>query len=251
MLRQSQHITKAEKYAYVEKVIEMLGMSEYAEAVVGVRGRGLNVERRKLLSIGVELAAKPSLLLFLDEPTTGLDSQSAYGVVNFLRMLADNGQCVLCTIHQPSVTLFQQFDRVMLLVEGGKTAYFGNIGPGSMEMINYFQKYGARLCTQEENPAEYMIEVVSQDSLNWSEIWRNSEENHEVMQTLNQIHHNESNGEAGATKVKGRGLPTRLVEFAMPFHVQLYYVTVRIFQQNWRTPKYVWAKLMLAAASSM
>ena len=44
-------------------------MEAYAEAVVGVTGEGLNVEQRKRLTIGVELAAKPDLLLFFDEPT--------------------------------------------------------------------------------------------------------------------------------------------------------------------------------------
>ena len=55
----------------------MLNMEEYAEAVVGVLGEGLNVEQRKRLTIGVELAAKPALLCFFDEPTSGLDSQTA------------------------------------------------------------------------------------------------------------------------------------------------------------------------------
>jgi ABC-type multidrug transport system permease subunit/ABC-type branched-subunit amino acid transport system ATPase component len=69
MLRQPASVSKEEKYAYVEEVISMLNMEEFAEAVVGVPGQGLNVEQRKLLTIGVELAAKPKLLLFLDEPT--------------------------------------------------------------------------------------------------------------------------------------------------------------------------------------
>jgi ATP-binding cassette subfamily G (WHITE) protein 2 (PDR) len=75
MLRQPKHVSKKEKYDYVEEVIKMLNMADFANAVVGVPGEGLNVEQRKLLTIGVELAAKPKLLLFLDEPTSGLDSQ--------------------------------------------------------------------------------------------------------------------------------------------------------------------------------
>ena len=47
----------------------LLEMEEYAEAVVGVPGEGLNVEQRKRLTTGIELAAKPDLLLFFDEPT--------------------------------------------------------------------------------------------------------------------------------------------------------------------------------------
>src|SRR5882762_1932663 len=72
LLRQSRNIPKAEKLAYVEEVIKLLDMQDFAEAVVGVPGYGLNVEQRKRLTIGVELAAKPDLLLFLDEPTSGL-----------------------------------------------------------------------------------------------------------------------------------------------------------------------------------
>ncbi|KAF9025521.1 hypothetical protein BDZ89DRAFT_1135425 [Hymenopellis radicata] len=43
-------------------------MEAYTDAVVGIPGEGLNVEQHKRLTIGVELAAKPQLLLFLDEP---------------------------------------------------------------------------------------------------------------------------------------------------------------------------------------
>ena len=86
-------------------------MEAYADAVVGVPGEGLNVEQRKRFTIGVEMAAKPALL-FLDEPTSGLDSQPAWSICALLRKLADNGQAILCTIHQPSAVLFQEFDRL-------------------------------------------------------------------------------------------------------------------------------------------
>lgn len=71
MLRQPKSVSKTEKYEFVEEVISMLNMQDFSEAIVGVPGEGLNVEQRKLLTIGVELAAKPALLLFLDEPTSG------------------------------------------------------------------------------------------------------------------------------------------------------------------------------------
>ena len=72
VLRQPKSVSKSDKYAFVEEVIKMLNMKEFSEAVVGQPGEGLNVEQRKLLTIGVELAAKPALLLFLDEPTSGI-----------------------------------------------------------------------------------------------------------------------------------------------------------------------------------
>lgn len=154
MLRQPKHISKAEKFEYVESVIDMLNMRDFANAVVGIPGEGLNVEQRKLLTIGVELAAKPSLFIFLDEPTSGLDSQSSWAICTFLRKLAASGQAVLCTIHQPSAMLFQAFDRLLFLAKGGKTVYFGDIGESSHTLLDYFESNGARKCGDQENPAE-------------------------------------------------------------------------------------------------
>jgi len=125
LLRQAESIPKAEKLAYVDEVIQLLEMQEYADAVVGVPGEGLNVEQRKRLTIGVELAARPPLLLFVDEPTSGLDSQTSWAILDLLEKLSKNGQSVLCTIHQPSAMLFQRFDRLLLLADRGKTVYFG------------------------------------------------------------------------------------------------------------------------------
>ena len=116
-LRQPYHVPKEEKDAYIEEVLELLELQPLADAIVF----SLNVEARKRLTIGVELASKPELLLFLDEPTSGLDGQSAWNIVRFLRKLADQGQAILCTIHQPSSLLFSSFDRLLLLESGGET----------------------------------------------------------------------------------------------------------------------------------
>lgn len=102
ILRQSHKIPKAEKLAYVDEIIHLLEMEPYAEAVIGVPGEGLNVEQRKRLTIAVELVGRPELLLFFDEPTSGLDSQTAWSICQLMRKLANNGQAILCTIHQPS-----------------------------------------------------------------------------------------------------------------------------------------------------
>lgn len=71
LLRQPKEVPKAEKYAYVEKIIDLLEMRDLAGATIGKIGSGLNQEQRKRVTIGVELASKPELLLFLDEPTSG------------------------------------------------------------------------------------------------------------------------------------------------------------------------------------
>ena len=90
-LRQPQSTPLEEKYAYVEEIISTLGMESYGEALVGDSdlGEGLNVEQRKMLSIGVELVAKPTLLIFLDEPTSGM-----YPSTNSIRRHIQSWGCV-------------------------------------------------------------------------------------------------------------------------------------------------------------
>lgn len=196
-----------------------------------------------MLTIGVELAAKPALLLFLDEPTSGLDSQSSWAIVAFLRKLADNGQAVLSTIHQPSSILFQEFDRLLFLAKGGKTVYFGDIGDNSETLLNYFEAHGARHCGEEENPAEFMLEIVGagasgKSTQDWHEVWKRSDECRGIQTELDRIHREKINEPA-------TGGGENHQEFAMPFSIQLSEVTLRVFSQYYRTPSYIWGKMML------
>lgn len=64
----------------------------------------------------------------ISEPTSGLDSAGAASIIRLLRKLAEDGQAILCTIHQPSSLLFESFDNLLLLSMDGVTAYFGPIG---------------------------------------------------------------------------------------------------------------------------
>lgn len=182
VLRQPKSVPREEKYDYVEEIIQILGMEDFAEAIVGSPGEGLYVEQRKLLSIGVELAAKPPLLVFLDEPTSGLDSQSSWTICSFLRKLSNQGQAALA-IHQPSAILFQTFDRLLFLAKGGKTVYFGEIGDQSHTLLDYFERNGARIFKESENPAESILEIVSgeaSDGPDWVKVWNESPEHQDV-----------------------------------------------------------------------
>ena len=160
LLRQPKEVPINEKYDYCEKVIDLLEMRPIAGATVGSHGSGLNQEQRKRLTIAVELASKPELLLFLDEPTSGLDSLAAFNIVRFLRRLADAGQAVLCTIHQPSAVLFEQFDELLLLKSGGRVVYNGPLGSDSKTLIDYFERNGAKKCSPHANPAEVCVHPI-------------------------------------------------------------------------------------------
>jgi ABC-type multidrug transport system ATPase subunit len=83
--------------------------------LVGVRGvNGLSTEQRKRLTVAVELVANPSII-FMDEPTSGLDARAAAIVMRAVKNVADTGRTVVCTIHQPSIEIFEAFDEVTIL----------------------------------------------------------------------------------------------------------------------------------------
>lgn len=248
-LRQPETVSKADKDSYVDYVIHLLEMEKYSEAIVGVAGEGLNVEQRKRLTIGVELAAKPKLLLFLDEPTSGLDSQTAWSVCKLIRKLADAGQAIVCTIHQPSAILLHEFDRLLFLQKGGQTVYFGDLGKDCATLINYFEKYGAPKCPADANPAEWMLEVVgaapgSHANQDYFEVWKNSTEYQDVQKELNRL-------ETELSKLPEDADPDSHKTYALPIYKQFFIVTKRVFQQYWRTNDYLYSKLLLVIIASL
>ncbi|KAJ5773236.1 CDR ABC transporter [Penicillium paradoxum] len=243
LLRQPKEVPIQEKYDYCETIIDLLEMRSIAGATVGTTGSGLNQEQRKRLTIAVELASKPELLLFLDEPTSGLDSLAAFNIVRFLRRLADAGQAVLCTIHQPSAVLFENFDELLLLKSGGRVVYNGPLGNDSKTLIDYFERNGGKECSPHANPAEYMLEVIGAGNpdykgQDWGDVWANSPESKQLSEELDSIIASRRNVQNNEKTNDDR-------EYAMPLYIQMVAVTKRAFVAYWRIPDYVLGKFML------
>jgi ATP-binding cassette subfamily G (WHITE) protein 2 (SNQ2) len=243
LLRQPKEVPIEEKYEYVERIIDLLEMRDIAGATIGRIGEGLNQEQRKRVTIGVELASKPELLLFLDEPTSGLDSQAAYNIVRFLRKLADAGQAILCTIHQPSAVLFEEFDELLLLKSGGRVVYHGPLGKDSRHLIDYFEHNGAKKCPRSMNPAEYMLEAIGAGDPNyrgndWADIWENSSDYQERVKEIQRLLEERRNATGNRVAEDDR-------EFAMPLGTQIVAVVKRCFTSYWRTPQYMIGKFAL------
>lgn len=112
--------------AKVNETLSNLGLSDKRNLKVGsVMNKTISGGQRKRLNIALELIREPSIL-YLDEPTSGLSSRDSEQVMDLLRELTLKGKLVFVVIHQPSSELYKMFDRVVILDEGGKLAYFGN-----------------------------------------------------------------------------------------------------------------------------
>ena len=101
---------------FVDEVMDLVELNPLRNALVGLPGvDGLSTEQRKRLTIAVELVANPSII-FMDEPTSGLDARAAAIVMRTVRNTVDTGRTVVCTIHQPSIDIFEAFDEVLLIL---------------------------------------------------------------------------------------------------------------------------------------
>lgn len=177
----------------------------------------------------------------VDEPTSGMDSQTAWSICTLLRKLADNGQAILCTIHQPSSQLFCMFDQLLLLNKHGETIYFGAVGPNASSLLAYFESRAGSKCPPDVNPADWVLEITdkappSEGQYTWAEVWRAGPHYKDAQLRLSEFE-----------RLKHESLPreNHLQEYATPWMSQLVIVCKRLFQEYWRDPLYLYTKVAL------
>ncbi|KAL0303556.1 UNVERIFIED_CONTAM: Pleiotropic drug resistance protein 2 [Sesamum radiatum] len=180
-LRLSPDVNKETRKMFVEEVMELIELNPLRDALVGLPGvDGLSTEQRKRLTIAVELVANPSII-FMDEPTSGLDARAAAIVMRTVRNTVDTGRTVVCTIHQPSIDIFEAFDELLLMKRGGQVIYGGPLGHHSHLLIEYFQSVpGVPEIKEGYNPATWMLDVSTpameaQLNVDFAEIYANSD----------------------------------------------------------------------------
>uniref|UniRef100_A0A673WXC2 Broad substrate specificity ATP-binding cassette transporter ABCG2 n=1 Tax=Salmo trutta TaxID=8032 RepID=A0A673WXC2_SALTR len=145
-LRLPRSVPQKEKEARVNDLITELGLTKVADAKVGTEMmRGISGGERKRTNIGMELIIDPSVL-FLDEPTTGLDASTANSVLLLLKRMANQGRTIIMSIHQPRYSIYRLFDSLTLLVSG-KQVY-----------------HGSYRCCAHNNPADFFLDVINGDS---------------------------------------------------------------------------------------
>jgi ABC-2 type transporter/ABC transporter len=130
--------------------------------------RELSGGQQKRLSIALELVDDP-LVLFLDEPTTGLDSSSSTQCIQLLKKLALEGKTIICTIHTPSALLFEMFDHIYALAEGNC------IYQGSVKNLVPFLSELDLICPEIYSPSDFLLEIATNDY---------GEQNHRLKQKI-------------------------------------------------------------------
>nr|WDA53445.1 abc transporter g family member 31 [Erycina pusilla] len=234
LLRLASHVDHETQKLFVEEVMELVELNTLRGALVGLPGiNGLSIEQRKRLTIAVELVANPSIV-FMDEPTSGLDARSAAIVMRTVRNIVNTGRTIVCTIHQPSIDIFESFDELLFMKRGGELIYAGPLGPNSRKIIEFFEAIPELPKIKDgENPAAWMLEVTSplmesHIGVNFADYYRRSklfQQNKELVENLNQP-------EDGTKELN---FPTN---YSQPFVSQ--YIAC-LWKQNlcyWRNPQY-------------
>ncbi|KAK9054686.1 hypothetical protein SSX86_025765 [Deinandra increscens subsp. villosa] len=180
-LRLASDVDEHKRKAFVDEVMDLVELNPIKNALVGLPGvNGLSTEQRKRLTIAVELVANPSII-FMDEPTSGLDARAAAIVMRTVRNTVDTGRTVVCTIHQPSIDIFEAFDELFLMKRGGQELYVGPVGRHSCDLIEYFEAIdGISKIKDGYNPATWMLEVSTSAQelslgVDFTVIYRNSD----------------------------------------------------------------------------
>jgi ABC-type multidrug transport system ATPase subunit len=246
-LRLAKDVNVKVRKAFVEEVMELVELSSLRQAIVGLPGiTGLSTEQRKRLTIAVELVANPSII-FMDEPTSGLDARAAAIVMRTVRNTVDTGRTVVCTIHQPSIDIFEAFDELLLLKRGGQVVYAGPLGHHSRKLIEYFEAVkGVPKISVGLNPSTWMLDITSHRSesslgVDFAEIYANSalyQRNEALVREL-------SKPAAGATDLS---FPTK---YSQPFWQQCMACSWKQHCSYWRNPLYNVVRLLFTTACAV
>lgn len=219
---------------FITEVMALVELDSLSDALVGRAGQsGLSVEQRKRLTIAVELVANPSIV-FMDEPTSGLDARAAAIVMRTVRNIVNTGRTIVCTIHQPSIDIFEAFDELLLLKRGGETIYCGPLGEHSADLITYFGGIqGVPPIKEGLNPATWMLEVSTpgaeqRTGVNFADVYKESEFARDYQKVIDEF----SQPKDGA---KPLHFPT---VYAKPFYRQYSINFWRFMITYWRTVEY-------------
>ncbi|CAB0043678.1 unnamed protein product [Trichogramma brassicae] len=144
--------SQSERKSAIDLILTEMGLYEHKSTQSGRLSGG----QKKRLAIALELISNPPIMFF-DEPTSGLDSVTSRQCLGLLKSLTRDGRTIVCTIHQPSATLFDMIDHLYVLAEG-RCCYAG----GTQNLVAFLKSNGLK-CPNYHNPADYLLEIINGD----------------------------------------------------------------------------------------
>ncbi|XP_050239633.1 pleiotropic drug resistance protein 3-like isoform X4 [Quercus robur] len=246
-LRLPPEIDSDTKARFVEEIIVTIELDGIKDSLVGIPGQsGLSTEQRKRLTIAVELVSNPSII-FMDEPTSGLDARAAAIVMRAVKNVVSTGRTTVCTIHQPSIDIFEAFDELILMKTGGQIIYSGILGHHSSKLIEYFEGIaGVPKIKNNYNPATWMLEVTSASveadlDIDFSRIYKDSPLHRDTIELVRQL----SEPQPGSRDLH---FPT---PYAQSGWVQFMACLWKQHLSYWRSPEYNLARLLFIIAAAL
>jgi energy-coupling factor transporter ATP-binding protein EcfA2 len=151
-------VTDEEKELRVTAIIAELGLVKARNTCIGdEKVRGISGGERKRANVAVQLISNPTVL-FMDEPTSGLDSFQAQAIMESMKNLAKNGRLVISVIHQPRSSIFDMFDKLLLLSEG-RSMFLGK----ATDAVLHFERLGHK-SPPFFNPSDFFLDILSPDN---------------------------------------------------------------------------------------
>ncbi|XP_068593550.1 broad substrate specificity ATP-binding cassette transporter ABCG2b [Cebidichthys violaceus] len=237
-----QHHSSTDKNNRVDAIIQDLGLTDCAGTKIGTEFlRGISGGERKRCSIGMELITSPSLL-FLDEPTTGLDSNTANCIISLLNRLSRSGKTVIFSIHQPRYSIFRQFDHLTMMHKG-EVVYAG----AAAHALEYFTNLGYQI-EAFNNPADFFMDVTNGEAKSTlmsltaecknplANKYRQSQLCRNVLDELGHVNQSIADAPKG---------PDEAADYATSFLYQLRVVCGRTVLNSLRNPQTSYAQLAL------
>ncbi|XP_045481180.1 ATP-binding cassette sub-family G member 1-like [Harmonia axyridis] len=226
-LKLGSYETRENKENMINEILDLLNLTRSKTT----RAKKLSGGERKRLSVALEMLNNPPVI-FLDEPTTGLDDVACSQCIGLLKLLALGGRTVICSLHTPSAKLFSIFDNTYILSEG-QCVYQG-YGPS---IVPYLGNIGL-VCPLSYNPADFILEVCNKEYgdfqkklVTTSENGMNSSYAKDISDTSDQTKQ-ESIKEINV-EIQNSNY-AKMENMGSTFLEQIFILTMRIWVQIWR-----------------
>ncbi|KAG9293832.1 hypothetical protein G9A89_019170 [Geosiphon pyriformis] len=236
----------------VETIIQEFGLSRVADSRIGtIFLRGVSGGEKRRASIASQVITVPKII-FLDEPTTGLDSAASYNVMSaIISMARKHKLTVIASIHQPSTETYSLFDK-LFLIGRGRTLY-----TGSREgAIPYFESLG-HVCPPYSNPADHFLYLINSDFMvdkmeanthmtKFIEGFETSQVNAQLQQEINDLVQTHKLDD-DTREISG----DTTQRYARNFLAQTWIISVRCFKNSTRNVLVFWVRVAMYVALAL